>query len=154
VPLYFFIFLPKVILQILSPTDLAVNFQQGDNKISHHTSNIPPHLKRVATLPCEILGLISEKQQQPETCIMLMYHNEGYSNVIEMWWNVWPLLYYRFTAESVLKEFLKSLNIWKSYADKVDCFKCSVRRGTVLLKDEGLASDLTWRAANVVTTAR
>ena len=75
---------------------------------------------------------------------MLMYHNEGYSNVIEMWWNVWPLLYYRFTAESVLKEFLKSLNIWKSYADKVDCFKCSVRRGTVLLKDEELAWDLMY----------
>jgi len=48
--------------KILSPTDLTVNFSQSNNKISYHTSN-------VATLPCEIL--MSEKQQQYETCIMI-----------------------------------------------------------------------------------
>jgi len=42
-------------------------------------------------------------------------------------------------CESVLKEFLKSLNIWQSYEEKVDCLKHTVRRGTVLLKDEELA---------------
>jgi len=45
-----------------------------------------------------------------------------------------PLLYYKFTGESVLKEFLKSLNIWQSYGGKVDCLKCRVRRGIVLIK--------------------
>ena len=32
---------------------------------------------------------------------------------------VWLLLYYKFTAESVLKGFLKLLNIWQSYGEKV-----------------------------------
>ena len=44
---------------------------------------------------------------------------------VAMWFRCGKnLLYHKFTAESVLKEFLKSLNIWQSY------------RGTVLLKDE------------------
>jgi len=42
-------------------------------------------------------------------------------------------------AESVLKEFLKQLNIWKHYGEKVDCLKRPVRLGTVLMKDEELA---------------
>jgi len=49
------------------------------------------------------------------------------------------VLYYKFTAESVLKEFLKSLNIWQSYGGTVECLKRPVRRGAVLLKDEELA---------------
>jgi len=44
-----------------------------------------------------------------------------------------------FTAQSVLKEFLKSLDIWQSYAEIVDCLNRRVRRGTVVLKDEELA---------------
>jgi len=47
-------------------------------------------------------------------------------------------MYYKYTAESVLKEFLKSLNIWQSYGGKVHCLKYSVRRGTVLMKNEEL----------------
>jgi len=42
------------------------------------------------------------------------------------------LLYYKYTAESVLKEFLKSLNIWQSYGGKVDCLKHSVCQGSCL----------------------
>jgi len=44
---------------------------------------------------------------------LTIYHNVAYSNVISVWWDVWPLLYYKFTAESVSKEILKSLNIWQ-----------------------------------------
>jgi len=32
-------------------------------------TNFPPHLKRVATLPCEIL--VSERRHQPETSLRL-----------------------------------------------------------------------------------
>jgi len=42
----------------------------------------------------------------------------------------------KFTAQFVLKEFLKSLNIRQIYEEKVDCLKRPVHRGTVLLKDE------------------
>jgi len=42
---------------------LSGKFLTKDNKIGLL------HFKRVATLPCEIL--MSEKQQQPETCIMI-----------------------------------------------------------------------------------
>jgi len=51
----------------------------------------------------------------------------------------WTILYYKFTTESVLKELLKSLNIWQSYWEKLVCLKRPVRRETVLLKDEELA---------------
>jgi len=43
-------------------------------------------------------------------------------------------LYTNFAAESVLKEFLRSLNIWQSYVEEVDHLKCLVGWGTVLLK--------------------
>jgi len=32
-----------------------------------------------------------------------------------MWYDFLSLLYYKFTAECVLEEFLKSLDIWQSY---------------------------------------
>jgi len=43
-----------------------------------------------------------------------------------------------------MKEFLKSLNIWQSRGGNLDCLKRRVCRGTVLLKDEELAWDLTY----------
>jgi len=49
------------------------------------------------------------------------------------------LLYYKFTAGSLLKEFIKLFIIWPSSGGKYDYHKCSARRGTVLLKDEELA---------------
>jgi len=42
----------RPIFKILLPADLAVNFRQ-----TAIIKNIPPHLKRVATLPCEIFVL-------------------------------------------------------------------------------------------------
>jgi len=51
-----------------------------------------------------------------------------------------------------LKEFLKSLDIWQSCAEIVDCLK---HCGTVLLKDgrTGLRYDV-WQVATVVTASR
>ena len=60
-----------------------------------------------------------------------------------MWWDVRPLNY-TFTAESVLKEFLKLLKIWQSYGGKVVCLKHRVHWGIAVLKDEELTSDLTY----------
>jgi len=54
-----------------------------------------------------------------------------------VWWDA--LLYDKFTAESVLKEFLKSLDIWQSYGEKVSCLKRPMWQGAILLKDEELA---------------
>ena len=59
-----------------------------------------------------------------------------------MWWDA--LLYDKFTAESVLKEFLKSLDIWQSYGEKVSCLKRPMWQGAILLKDEELAWDMTY----------
>ena len=49
---------------------------------------------------------------------------------------VWLLLYYKFTAESVLKEFLKLLNIRQRYGEKGNCLKCPVHQGPAVLKYE------------------
>jgi len=51
---------------------------------------------------------------------------------------------YKFTAESVLEEFLKSLSIYESYGGrKVDSLKRHVRLETAMLKDkERLRSDV------------
>jgi len=57
-----------------------------------------------------------------------------------VWWAVGPVLYYKFAAESVLKELLKSLNIWQSYGGKVECVQHAVQQSTVLLKDDELHS--------------
>jgi len=43
-----------------------------------------------------------------------------------------------------LKEFFNSLNIWQSYGKEDDCFKRPVLQGTVLLKEEQVASGLTY----------
>jgi len=54
--------------QFFLPADLAVNFWKAIIQY------ISPQLKRVATLPCEIL--MSEKQKQPETCIVINYASQ------------------------------------------------------------------------------
>ena len=54
-----------------------------------------------------------------------------------MWWNLWLLLYYKFTDEFDSKEFFKiDQHLTKLRVKKVDCHKCPVRQGTVLLQDE------------------
>jgi len=50
-------------------TDFQNSFTDSLNSKFLVISTIPPHLKRVATLPCEIL--MSERQQQPETCTLV-----------------------------------------------------------------------------------
>jgi len=72
-----------------------------------------------------------------------------------VWWDVRSLLHYKFTAESVWEEFLKSLNIWKSYGGKVDCLKwpmralghCPAERWRTRLKSD------VWQAGTVVPVA-
>jgi len=49
---------------------------------------------------------MSEKQQQPETCTMINGTSQR-SAATWLWWDVWPALYYKFTAESVLQEVFK-----------------------------------------------
>jgi len=74
-----------------------------------------------------------EKQKQPETCII----TTSCSNVVQMWWDIWPELYYKFTAEFGLKEIFKSVNIWQRYGEKL--IASSALCAWVLLKDEELA---------------
>ena len=52
-------------------TDMQNSFTERlrSKCLAERQQNIPPHLKRVATLPCEIL--MTEKQQQPEKCIII-----------------------------------------------------------------------------------
>jgi len=39
--------------------------------------------------------------------------------MLKVLWDLWWLLYYKFTAEFPLKEFLKSVNIWQSYEQEI-----------------------------------
>jgi len=55
-------------------------------------------------------------------------------HTFEIWWDLQLSLYYRYTAESMVK----------ITDPTVDCLKCRVRRVTVLLNDEELARDITY----------
>ena len=103
--------------KILSPTGLAVNFNKA---IIIHLAT--PQTHRYSTL---LTISVRKKRQQPEMCI-LVYDN-SHSNVA----TILRLLHYDFTAYSALKEYLKSVDIWRSYGNKVDCLKRSVRRGAL-----------------------
>jgi len=63
--------------------------------------------------------------------------------------------YYNFTAESILKEFLKRLNIWQSYEENVDCASSALWVGHCPAKRwrNCLRSDV-WLAETVVTASR
>ena len=66
-------------------TDMQNSFTERlrSKFLAKRQQNILPHLKRVATLPCEML--MTEKQQQPEKCIMIddiAQYSRPYSNVI------------------------------------------------------------------------
>jgi len=71
---------------------------------------------------------MSVKPKQLETCIMIM---DTTHRSAAMWFRCGGtfdyLFYYKFTDESVLKEFGKSLNNWKSLGGKVNCLKRPVR---------------------------
>jgi len=63
------------------------------------------------------------------------------------------LFYYKFTAENLLKELLKSVSIWQTYGKKVDYLKRPVHQDTVLLICEQLVSDLTYDRYQYIATA-
>jgi len=81
----------RPIFKILSLRDLTVNFSYSRNNISHHNSG-------VATPPCEIL--MSEKQQQPETCIITINDRPISQRTVAMWFRSGGLFdHYWFTAK-------------------------------------------------------
>jgi len=74
---------------------------------------------------------MSEKKKWRETCIMINDISQHSVAIDLVWWEFWPLLYYKFTAESALNEFLKALNTWQSHDKKTDFLKCAMCRGTL-----------------------
>ena len=72
---------------------------------------------------------MSEKQQQPKTCTTI--NNKSQGSVATRFRNdntLSLILCYKFTAESALKEFVKSIDIWQVIIKKVDCLKRHVHR--------------------------
>jgi len=57
-------------------------------------------------------------------------------------WDISLLLYYKFTAESVLKDFETIQRLAKLWRE-VDCLNRSVHRGIVMLKDELTCNSIT-----------
>ena len=78
--------------------------------------NIPPRLKHVATLPCEIR--MSEKWRQSEICTVINDKSQG--SIAKHLRNN-ELVYYKFINLPV-KEFLKLVNVWQSYRQNGDRF--------------------------------
>jgi len=82
--------------------------------------NIPPHLKSVATLRHYLVKYECQRNKQRETCIMI---NDTSQHTVATWSSCSGTFahnfFYKFTAECVLKEFVKSLNIWQSYGEKL-----------------------------------
>jgi len=106
--------------------DLAVNFSQNDNKISHHTSNEPLHY---------LVKLMSEKQQQPVTCIMI---NDASQLSVATWFRCNGTFDQNVITNSLLSLFWNFLNrsTFGKDVGKVDCLKRRVRPWTVPLTDE------------------
>jgi len=71
--------------------------------------NIPPHLKYVAILPCEIGLCMSENWQQSEICIV---SNDKSQDSTAKHLSYDGLLHYKFVSHCVGKFFFKSVNIW------------------------------------------
>jgi len=120
--------------------------------------NISPHLKRVATLLCEIL--MSEKQQQPEKCIIgntpqcsvatWFRHGRTFDQCTLL------QIYYWVCFERIFKIAQNLAKLWrKSWLPQVDCLKRRVRRPLTVCWKISLW-DLTdvWRAGTVVTSLR
>jgi len=61
---------------------------------------------------------MSEKQQQLEICIMINVMSQCDVAVIYFWWDIWPELYFKFTAECFERIF-KIAHIWQSYGEKL-----------------------------------
>ena len=81
------------------------------NKLATNSClNIPPHLKHVATLPCEIW--MSEKWHHSE--IHIAINDELQSSIAENL-KCDELLYYTFIVHSAGERIFKMVNIWRSY---------------------------------------
>ena len=75
---------------------------------------------------------MSENLRDTETCIVIS--DKFTSAVLNVWWDLWLLFYYKFTADISLKEFLKPVDIFcKVIGKKVDCPRRPVHPRTVLL---------------------
>ena len=94
--------------------------------------NIPPCLKRVATLPCEIW--MSEKWCQVETCIVINDKSQG-SIAKHLMSN--ELLYYAFITLSAGERifYLKLVNISRSYRQNGWLFNVPHSTCTFVVKD-------------------
>jgi len=88
--------------------------------------NIPPHLTNVGTLPCETL--MSENSDNPT--------------------------HIRFTTDLsfclLVKEFLQSVNVSRSYRQNGDCFTCPVCPALYCLKVQNSPNDFCMMDKNVV----
>jgi len=74
---------------------------------------VPPHLKCIATLPCEIV--MSENKQHSEKVLWLTINRKALQLGI---WGTVALstkIYCKFTAESACRRIITSVNIWLSY---------------------------------------
>jgi len=87
-------------IKIFSLTDSLVNLQQ-----TH--LNTPPHLKYVATLPCEIW--MSENCDSLKYSLWLMINHKVAQPSCDR------LLHYKFITQFAGGKFLKLVNIWQSY---------------------------------------
>ena len=67
--------------------------------------NIPPRLKDVATLPCEIRK--SEKWRQSEICIVILYYDKSLDNTAKHLRND-ELFYYTFIIQSTGERIYKT----------------------------------------------
>jgi len=95
------------ILKILSSADLGVNLGVKQQL------NIPPCLICVAALPCEMWT--SENQQQPETCIAMNDRSQvSVATCLRCDGTFDHNFIKQFTAEYLLKVFLKLLSICRS----------------------------------------
>jgi len=72
-------------------------------------AKILPHLKRIATLPCEIL--MSENKRQFETGTVLKALQLGIWGIVAFSTKI----YCKFTAKFACRRILRSVNIWLIY---------------------------------------
>ena len=106
--------------------------------------NVSPYLKSVATLPCEIL--MSEKNKQPEVYNVIYDISQG---IIATGFRSGETSNCDFIADLLLsllwKNFFNRSISGEVTGKKADCLnkRCVRLHGTVLLKDEELAWDLT-----------
>ena len=96
--------------------------------------NIPPHLKYVATLPCEIC--MSENWQQSKICIVI--YDKSQDNTVKHL-NYDGLLHYKFVIHCVDERIFKIREHLAKLVKMVDRVIRPIRLKTFVLKDAELA---------------